>query len=154
MEKMSEFSSTVLSGLCIVILPSYYNTVSTPLTISVVCTTSAVLVLLLLQLFYSSWSGTTQVNSYKKKHSPTHLSWLSSNLYQLLPSTTIHSILHVQFRITIYNLTILLHNLSPSPLWSTSWSGALHLIFIHFFTQSVSSFRSTCPYHHNKGNCR
>ena len=65
-------------------------------------------------------------------------SWSSSNLYQLLPSTTIHSILLVQ----ITSLAMFLHNLFPCPLWSTSWSGALHL-----FTQSVSSFRSTCPYH-------
>jgi len=72
-------------------------------------------------------------------------SWLSSNLYQLLPSTTIHSILLVQ----ITCLTIFLHNLFPCPLGlepSTSYS-------IHFFTQSVSSFRSTCPYHRNLFCC-
>jgi len=33
--------------------------------------------------------------------------------------------------------------------WSTSWYGALHLIF----TQSVSSFRNTCPYHHYLFGC-
>jgi len=38
-------------------------------------------------------------------------SWSSSNLYQLLPSTTIHSILRVQ----ITCLAIFLHNLSPRP---------------------------------------
>ena len=44
-----------------------------------------------------------------------------------------------------------LHNLSAHSLWSASWSGALHLITysLHFFTQSVSSFRNTCPYHHS-----
>ena len=42
-------------------------------------------------------------------------SWSSSNLYQLLPSTTIHSILLVQ----ITCLAIFLHNLVPWPLWST-----------------------------------
>ena len=52
----------------------------------------------------------------------------SSNLYQLLPSTTIHSILPVQ----IPCLAIFLHNLSPRPFWSTSWSGAFHLIFYTF----------------------
>ena len=47
-------------------------------------------------------------------------SWSSSNLYQLLPSTMIHSILPVQ----ITCLAIFLHNLSPCPLWwSTSWFG-------------------------------
>ena len=39
-------------------------------------------------------------------HTPT---WSSSNLYQLLPSATIHSILHVQNTC----LVIFLHNLSP-----------------------------------------
>jgi len=55
-------------------------------------------------------------------------SWSSFNLYQLLPSTTIHSILPVQFTC----LAVFLHNLCPRPLWSTSWSGALHLIFYTF----------------------
>jgi len=52
-------------------------------------------------------------------------SWSSSSLYQLLPSTTIHSIFCVQ----IVCLAIFLQSLSPHPLWSTSWSGAIHLIF-------------------------
>ena len=62
-------------------------------------------------------------------------SWSSSNLYQLLPSTTIHSILPVQ----ITCLAIFLHNLFPCPLWSTSWSGVLHLIF-HTFLHPISVF--------------
>jgi len=59
------------------------------------------------------------------------------------PSTMIRSILPVQYTC----LTVFLHNLSLSPLWSTSWSGTLHFIlhtFLHFFTQSLSSFRNTC----------
>jgi len=50
-------------------------------------------------------------------------SWSSSNFYHLfhlLQSTT-----SSLFKYT----AIFLHNLSPRPLWSTSWSGALHLIF-------------------------
>ena len=74
-------------------------------------------------------------------------SWSSSNLYQLLPSTTIHSIL-----VQITCLAIFLHNFFPRPLWSTSWSGALHLI-VHTFLHSVSIFRSTCPYHRNLFCC-
>ena len=62
-------------------------------------------------------------------------SWSSSKLYQLLPSTTIHSILLVW----ITCLAIFLHNLSPCPLWSTSWSGALHLIF-HTFLHPIRVF--------------
>ena len=34
-------------------------------------------------------------------------------------------------------LAIFLHNLSPHPLWSTSWFGALHLIF-HTFLQKLN----------------
>jgi len=64
-------------------------------------------------------------------------SWSSSNLYQLLPSTTINSILPVQTAC----LSIFLHSLSPCPLWSTSWSGALHLIF-HTFLHPISVFFS------------
>jgi len=52
-------------------------------------------------------------------------SWSSSNLYQLLSSTTIHSILPAQTAC----LAIFLHNLCPCRLWSTSSSEALHLIF-------------------------
>jgi len=62
-------------------------------------------------------------------------SWSSSNLYQLLPSTTIYSILTVQTTC----LAIFLLSLSPRPLWCRSYA-------IDFFTQSVSSFQNTCPY--------
>jgi len=64
-------------------------------------------------------------------------SWSSSNLYHLLPSTTIHSILSVQ----IVCSAIFLHNLSPRPFWSASWSGALHLIF-HTFLHPITVFFS------------
>ena len=64
-------------------------------------------------------------------------SWSSSSLYQLLPSTTIHSILLVQ----ITCLEVFLHNLFPCPLWFTSWSGALHLLF-HTFLHPISVFFS------------
>ena len=61
-------------------------------------------------------------------------SWSSCNLYQLLPSITIHSLLFVQ----ITCLAIFLHNLFSCPLyWSTSWSEALHLIF-HTFLHPIS----------------
>ena len=76
-------------------------------------------------------------------------SWSSSNLYHILSSTTIHSILPVQ----IVCLAMFLHNLSTF-VWSASWSGALHLSYsIHFFDQSLSSFRNTCPYHRNLFCC-
>ena len=58
----------------------------------------------------------------------------------------IHSILLVQNMC----LAIYLHNLFPCPLWSTSSSGALHLIFHIFLHPIVSSF---CPYHRNLFCC-
>jgi len=93
------------------------------------------ILLLLLQPFYGPLSGTTRVSRYQKKRSSAHLSWSSSNLCQLLPSTTIHSILPVQFTC----LTIFLHNLCPSPLWSTCWSGVRHVI-LHTFLYPISVF--------------
>jgi len=83
------------------------------------------------QRFYGPLSRTTRVSRYQKKHSPTH------HPDQLLPSTMIHSILPVQ----ITCLAIFLHNLSPCPLWSTTWSGALHLIF-HTYLHPISVFFS------------
>ena len=52
--------------------------------------------------------------------------WSASNLYQLLPSTTIHSILPIQ----ITCLTIFLHNLSPFPLWSIPLGLEPHIPYI------------------------
>jgi len=72
----------------------------------------------------------------RNTHPPTI--WSSSNL----PSTTIHSILPVQITCLAIFCTTFLHVLFGVPLGlepSTSYS-------IHFFTQSVSSFRNTCPY--------
>ena len=76
-------------------------------------------------------------------------SWSSSNLYQLLPPSTIYSILPVQ----IMCLEIFLHNLSPHPLWSICWSGASTSYSICLFTQSMSSFCNTWPYHCNLFCC-
>jgi len=69
-----------------------------------------------------------------------HLSWSSIVPYLLHPSTMIHGILPVQSTC----LTVFLHNLFPSFLWSISWPGTLHFIlhtFLHpiivFFLQHV-----------------
>ena len=70
----------------------------------------------------------------------THPSWSSDILYHLPPFAMINGIHSVHFTC----LTILSYNLCPGHLWSSSWSWTLN--FIHFFTQSLSSFRSTCPY--------
>jgi len=65
----------------------------------------------------------------------------------LSPSTTIHGILRIQSTCS----TVFFHNLSPSFLWSTVPLGLVPSTSysIHFFTKSLSSFRSTCPYHCN-----
>ena len=108
-----------------------------------------VLLLLLLQLFCSPLSGTIRMSRGQKKHLPTHLSWSSSKLYQLLPSTTIYSILPVHLRAWQSFYTISLQVLFRLPLGlqpSTSYS-------THFFTYSMSSFRNICPYHHSLFCC-
>jgi len=38
-------------------------------------------------------------------------------------------------------LTVFLYNLSPSPLWSTSWYGTLHFI-LHTFLHPITVFFS------------
>ena len=72
----------------------------------------------------------------------THLpSWSSSNLYQLLPSTTTMASSLFKLRAWQSFCTTSFHVLFGLPLGlepSTSYS-------IHFFTQSASSFCSTCP---------
>jgi len=54
----------------------------------------------------------------------------------------IHGILPVQFTC----LTVFFHNLCPSFLWSFCWPGTPTSYSLHFFTQSLFSFRCTCPY--------
>ena len=67
----------------------------------------------------SRWAGTRRnILTYS------HRSWSSNILYQLPPSTKIHSILLVQFMC----LAVLFHNRCPGPLWSSTWSGTLYFI--------------------------
>jgi len=77
---------------------------------------------------HSSWSQSSQ-SAFSIYYDPWH------------PSYSIH---------VLYSL---FHNLSPSFLWSTSWPGTSTSYCIHFFTQSLSSFRNTCPYHCNLFCC-
>jgi len=64
-----------------------------------------------------------------------HLSFSLIVLYLLPPSAAIHGILPVQFTC----LTVFLHNLCPSVLWS----GTLHLI-LHTFLHPIIVFFSLC----------
>ena len=56
-------------------------------------------------------------------------------LYPLPPFTTIHSILPDQFTCP----TVFSHNLCPSLLWSTLWSGTLHFV-LHTFLHPIAVF--------------
>jgi len=85
--------------------------------------------------FTAHFSGTAQVSWYQKKHSPTHhpdhhpifISFFH------LPRSIASSLFKLRA------CEFFLHNLSPCPLWSTSLSGALHLIF-HTFLHAISVF--------------
>jgi len=102
--------------------------------------------------FMTLWilSGTTRVSRYQKKHSPSHnyrghqsslicfihlMLSMASSLFNLRACQSFSTI-SVQ---VFFGLPF---GLSPS----TSYS-------IHFFTQSLSSFSSTCPYHPNMFCC-
>ena len=89
------------------------------------------------QPFNGRWSGTTRVGRYQKKLTLSHPSWSSDILYQHPPFTTIHSILCVQFTC----LTVLFDSLSRSSLVFLLVLGPLDENSMHFFTQSLSSFR-------------
>jgi len=104
------------------------------------------------QLFYnnsnnrnSPLSGTTQVSQYQKKHSPTHHPDHHPTfiIFFHLPRSIASFLFKLRawqsFRTTSFHVRFGL-SLGLEP--STSYS-------IHFFTQSVTSFRSTYAYHHN-----
>jgi len=74
-----------------------------------------------------------------------HLSWSSIVPYLLHLSTTIHGILPVQSMYLTVFFTISLQVFFGLPLGLAPYTS----YSIHFFTQSLSSFRNTCPYHHN-----
>ena len=97
------------------------------------------------QPFYGPLSRTTQVSRYQKIHllihHPDHHP-IFIRFFHLL-----RSIASSLFKLHAWQCfcTTSLHVLFGLPLGlepSTSYS-------MHFFTQSVSSFRNTCPYHHN-----
>ena len=83
-----------------------------------------------------SWSSQFSAKTFNL---PFHFSTCCRNffLHSCPRHLNFHSILPVQ----ITCLAIFLYNLSPRPLWSTSWSGALHLIF-HTCLHPISVFFS------------
>jgi len=101
------------------------------------------------QPFYGPLSRTTRVSRYQKKHSPTHH-----------PD---HHPIFIRFFHLPRSITSSLFKLRA---WQSFCTTSFHVLFglpfglepstsysIHFFTQSVSSFRSTCPCHHNLFCC-
>ena len=101
------------------------------------------------QPFYGPLSGTTRVSQYQKKHSPTH-----------------HPDYHPIFISFFHLLRSIASSLFKLRAWQSFCTTSFHVLFglalglepstsysIHFFTQSVSSFHSTCPYHHKLFCC-
>jgi len=96
--------------------------------------------------FTALWilSGTTRVRWYQKKHSPTH-------------THRGHQSSHICF---IHLIRSMASSLFNRRAWQSLSTISLHVLFglplgmapatsysTHFFTQLLSSFRSTCPYH-------
>ena len=100
------------------------------------------------QPFNGLWSATTRVGRYQKK-TFTHSQWSSDILYQLSPSSTIHSILLVQFTC----FTVHFQNLSPGSLWSSSWSEALYFIHHAFLHCLLSQQVRPLKIHKTYGGC-
>ena len=95
------------------------------------------------QLFNGLLSGTTRVDRYQKKHSPTHT----------------HTDHRTSFIIFLHFQRSMESSLFSIGAWQSSRTTSLQVLFglplglgpsasysMHFFTQSSSSFRSTCPY--------
>ena len=101
--------------------------------------------------FTALWilSGTTRVSRYLKKHSPTHTNVVIN--HPLSASSIHYNPWHPPC--SIYVPDSLIHYVSPSFIWSASWPGTSTSYSIHFFTQPLSSFRSTCRYHRNLFCC-
>ena len=95
------------------------------------------------QPFNSRLSGTTRVGGYQKKHSPAHT----------------HPCQHTSFVTFLHLQRSTASSLFSLRAWQSSRTTSFQVLFglplglepstsysMHFFTQSSSSFRSTCPY--------
>jgi len=67
-----------------------------------------------------------------------------------LSASSIHNDPYIILPVQFTSLTVFLHNLCPSPLWSTSWSGTLHFILHTFLHPIILFFHNTCSY---QGKC-
>jgi len=89
-------------------------------------------------LFNVLWSGTTRVGRYQKKHSSKHTHpdhWISFIKFLHL----LRSIASSLFSLRAWQ-TVLCHNLSPGPLWSSSWSWTLYFVLHAFLHQTIVFF--------------
>jgi len=84
------------------------------------------------------WLMTTGEPVPEETFTHSHLAYSSIIPYLLLPSITINGILFIQFTC----LTVFLHNLCPSFLWSTSWSGTLQFILVFIWGVCDIGWRS------------
>ena len=100
--------------------------------------------------FNGRLSGTTRVGRYQKKHSPAHThpgqrtSFITFLHLQRSTASSLFSLRAWQSSPTTSFQVLFGLPLGLEP--STSYS-------MHFFTQSSSSFRSTCPYQHSLFCC-
>jgi len=104
-----------------------------------------------IQPFNNLWSWTTRVGQYQKKHSPTHT----------------HPDRRTSFIIFLHLQRSMASSLFILRAWQSSQTTSLQVLFglslglgpstsyfIHFFTQSSSSFHSTSPYHRSLFCCK
>ena len=99
----------------------------------------------ILCLWILSW--TTRVSRYEKKHSPTHSHQSSLICFLHLLQSTASSLFNLRDWQSFSTISLQVFFGLPLGLApSTSYS-------IHFFTQSLSSFCSTCSYHQNLFCC-
>ena len=78
----------------------------------------------------------TWVDRYQKKHSPTHTHPISS-------SSIYNDPWHPRVEFT--SLTVLSDNLSPGPLWSSSWPWTLNFILHAFLHPIIIIFSQHMP---------
>ena len=119
--------------------------------IALFCIFELLYLTLVQQPFNGRLSGTTQVGRYQKKHSPAHThpgqrtSFITFVHLQRFMASSLFSLRAWQSSRTTSFQVLFGLPLGPGP--SISYS-------IHFFTQSSSSFHSTCPYQRSLFCCK
>jgi len=91
------------------------------------------------QPFKGLWSRTSQVGRYQKKHSPTHTHPDHRTSFTIF--------LRIQWSMasSLFILRVVSYNLSPGPLWSSSWSWTLNFILHTFLHPIIIIFSQHTP---------